>query len=72
MLRNRTSIDPVCGRAVAEVGAESQEYRSRRYFFCSPSCRERFEGQAERMRAAEMARLGALLGGRRKAPWGIV
>jgi YHS domain-containing protein len=70
-VRNGTSIDPVCGRAVAEITSESQEYKSRRYFFCSHSCRERFEGQAERMRAAELARLGALFG-RRKEPWGMV
>jgi YHS domain-containing protein len=71
MSRNGTSIDPVCGRAVAEISAETQEYRSRRYFFCSPSCRERFEGQAERMRVAELARLGALFG-KRRDPWGMV
>jgi YHS domain-containing protein len=65
-----TSIDPVCGRTVAEASAESSEYRSRRYFFCSRSCRRRFEGHSERMRAAEMARLGALFGSAR-APWGL-
>ena len=70
MARSATSIDPVCGRTVAEGSAESSEYRSRRYYFCSGGCRRRFEGHSERMRAAELARLGALFG-KPKAPWGL-
>ncbi len=70
MARNGTAIDPVCGRAVAEATAESQEYRSRHYYFCSPGCRRRFEARAEQMRAAELARLGALFG-KRAAAWGV-
>ena len=42
------SIDPVCGRPVAEEEAERLEYKERRYFFCSARCRGRFERQAER------------------------
>jgi YHS domain-containing protein len=70
MVGNGNAIDPVCGRTVAEASAETSEYRSRRYFFCSKRCRRRFEGHSERMHAAEMARLGALFG-RRKEPWGM-
>jgi YHS domain-containing protein len=65
-----TSIDPVCGRTVAEASAETSEYRSRRYYFCSRGCLRRFEGHSERMRAAELARLGALFG-KPPAPWGV-
>jgi YHS domain-containing protein len=70
MARNGTSIDPVCGRTVTEASSETSEYRSRRYYFCSRGCRRRFEGHSERMRAAELARLGALFG-KPPAPWGV-
>ncbi len=69
MVGSGRAIDPVCGRPVAETSTETSEYRSRRYFFCSSGCRHRFEGQSERMRAAELARLGALFG-KPPAPWG--
>ncbi len=70
MARNGTAIDPVCGRAVAEQAAESREHDSRRYYFCSAACRRRFERSAEQVRAAELARLGALFG-KRAAAWGV-
>ncbi len=70
MAGNGTSIDPVCGRAVREAGAESQEHQSRRYYFCSPACRRRFEAGTDQVRAAELARLGALFG-KRAAAWGV-
>ncbi len=70
MSRNGTAIDPVCGRAVVEANAESREYQSRRYYFCSPACRRHFEAGAEKVRAAELARLGALFGKRAEA-WAI-
>ncbi len=70
MAQDGNAIDPVCGRTVAEASAETSEYRSRRYFFCSGRCRRRFECQAERMCAAEMARLGALFG-KPQEPWGM-
>lgn len=70
MTSNGSAIDPVCGQPVAETSAETSEYRSRRYFFCSRGCRRRFEGHSERMHAAELARLGALFGSR-KTPWGV-
>ncbi len=70
MLRSGTAIDPVCGRPVAETSAETSEYGSRRYFFCSGGCRRSFEGRSEHMRAAELARLGALFG-KPPATWGL-
>ncbi len=70
MARNGTAIDPVCGRTVREAAAESQEYQSRRYFFCSAACRRRFEAGTEQVRAAELARLGALFG-KRATAWGM-
>lgn len=64
------SIDPVCGKTVAEPGAGSFEYKRRTYFFCSPRCRERFERQAERLHLGELARMGALFADK-KARWGV-
>jgi Cu+-exporting ATPase len=40
--------DPVCGRALArqEVSGQSA-YQGRTYFFCSPTCKEQFDGDPE-------------------------
>ncbi len=65
-----TSIDPICGRRVAEEGAESAEYRQKKYFFCSRGCRGRFERKAELIHVGELARMGALFAAR-KATWGV-
>ncbi len=70
MSERRVSIDPICGRPVPEGGGESFEYKRRTYYFCSAACRGRFARRAERIRVAELARLGALFA-RRKARWGI-
>jgi YHS domain-containing protein len=64
------SIDPVCGRSVADAGAESFEYKRRTYFFCSRTCRRRFERQAERIHVDELAKMGALFA-EKKARWGV-
>jgi YHS domain-containing protein len=64
------SIDPICGKPVVEDGAETFAYKRRTYYFCSPACRGRFARRAERIRVAELLRLGALLGAR-KARWGL-
>jgi YHS domain-containing protein len=64
------SIDPVCGQAVAEAGAESLEYKRKTYYFCSRRCRGRFERQAERIRVSELARMGSLFA-EKKARWGV-
>jgi YHS domain-containing protein len=65
-----TSIDPICGRRVVEDDAESAEYRQKKYFFCSPGCRGRFERKAELIRVDELARMGALFAAKR-ATWGV-
>jgi YHS domain-containing protein len=65
-----TSIDPVCGKPVTEEGAASFEYKRRTYYFCSTSCRGRFERHAERILVGELARLGTLFA-EKKARWGV-
>jgi YHS domain-containing protein len=62
--------DPICGRAVDPTGAAHTEYKKRRYYFCSPRCKERFERQAERHRLQELARMGALFA-HSKVRWGV-
>ena len=37
------AVDPVCGMTVQTVGAKSAVHAGRPYYFCSPSCREKFE-----------------------------
>ena len=36
-------VDPVCGMTVETTGAKSSAYGGRVYYFCSQSCREKFE-----------------------------
>jgi YHS domain-containing protein len=62
--------DPVCGREVDPSEAPASEYKKRRYYFCSPRCKERFERQAERLRLQELARMGALFQ-HAKVRWGV-
>jgi Cu+-exporting ATPase len=41
--------DPVCGMSVDPVGAAaSLSHGGRNYFFCSPTCRDRFQSEPER------------------------
>ena len=56
-------FDPVCGRRV-QVDQEklpTAEYKKRKYYFCSPACREAFQKQTTKFRLNELARAGALL-----------
>jgi YHS domain-containing protein len=62
--------DPICGREVDTGAATSTEYKKRRYYFCSPGCKERFERHAEKLRLQELARMGALFA-RAKVRWGV-
>ncbi len=62
--------DPICGKRIDPGHAESAEYKRRKYYFCSPRCRERFEKQAERLRIQELARMGALFA-KAKVRWGV-
>lgn len=38
-----SAVDPVCGMAVRTAEAKSAIFRSQPYYFCSQSCREKFE-----------------------------
>jgi YHS domain-containing protein len=64
------TFDPICGQAVDPSFAETVEFKRHTYFFCSESCRERFERQAERHHVQDLARMGALFTGQ-KVFWGV-
>jgi Cu+-exporting ATPase len=51
----RGAHDPVCGMTVAPGKTLSLEHRGRRYFFCGPGCREKFEADPDRYAAREAA-----------------
>jgi len=42
------AVDPVCGMNVKPPAAGQIEYRARRYYFCSNSCKEDFEKDPEK------------------------
>ena len=44
----RGARDPVCGMTVDRRNAVTSELRGRRFYFCGPGCRERFEAEPER------------------------
>ncbi len=67
---NGVTLDPICGTPVVEEDAPSMEYRGREYFFCSERCRERFSARADRIRVAELAKMGGLFAAK-KARWGV-
>jgi len=47
-------IDPVCGMEVSkEEAAATSEYKGRTYYFCNPSCKERFDASPESYVAEE-------------------
>jgi YHS domain-containing protein len=72
MTEGGVSIDPMCGAPVVEADAESFEYKRKTYYFCSAACRGKFLRRAERIRVAELMRLGALFAAREKrARWGL-
>jgi YHS domain-containing protein len=67
----RGPYDPICGRALnVESLSFSIEYKKRRYYFCSETCRTAFEQRTERFRLNELARAGALLSPGR-VRWGL-
>jgi uncharacterized protein len=47
----RGARDPVCGMTVDRRKALSTEHRGRRYFFCGPGCRSKFEADPDRYAA---------------------
>jgi YHS domain-containing protein len=44
--------DPVCGRGVDQTKAAASVYGGRMYYFCSVSCRNKFEKAPERYASA--------------------
>ena len=48
----RGARDPVCGMTVAH-GEVTAEHRGRRYFFCGPGCRAKFEADPDRYAARD-------------------
>jgi YHS domain-containing protein/uncharacterized membrane protein YraQ (UPF0718 family) len=44
----RAARDPVCGMSVDRGKALSADHRGRRYFFCGPGCRSKFEAEPDR------------------------
>ncbi|HEU4582447.1 MAG TPA: heavy metal translocating P-type ATPase, partial [Polyangiaceae bacterium] len=46
---DKTEIDPVCGMKVNPASARggSHEHAGKRYYFCNPRCRERFQANPE-------------------------
>jgi uncharacterized membrane protein YraQ (UPF0718 family)/YHS domain-containing protein len=44
----RAARDPVCGMSVDRGKAPSADHRGRRYFFCGPGCRSKFEAEPDR------------------------
>jgi uncharacterized membrane protein YraQ (UPF0718 family)/YHS domain-containing protein len=47
--------DPVCGMTVDRRKPETSEHRGRRYFFCGPGCRAKFEADPERYVSTEVS-----------------
>jgi uncharacterized membrane protein YraQ (UPF0718 family) len=47
----RGARDPVCGMTVDRRKAEATEHRGKRYFFCGPGCRAKFEADPEQYAA---------------------
>ncbi|HEY7533848.1 MAG TPA: heavy metal translocating P-type ATPase, partial [Nitrospiraceae bacterium] len=42
------AIDPICGMTVdPATAADTYDYKGQRYYFCAPSCLERFKGNPE-------------------------
>ena len=47
-----THIDPVCGMTVDEAkAAATSSYKGKKYYFCNPRCRDRFDADPERFLA---------------------
>jgi len=69
----KAHLDPVCGKSVQPNGVKqelSAEYKKRRYYFCSETCRCAFEKRAEKLRMNELAQAGALFTPER-VRWGM-
>ncbi|MCG4778818.1 YHS domain-containing protein, partial [Eggerthella lenta] len=42
-----SEIDPVCGMSVHTATDLKTEYQTKTYYFCNPSCLEKFKGDPE-------------------------
>jgi YHS domain-containing protein len=42
-----TDQDPVCGKTIATAGAKSSVHAGTVFYFCSNSCRDRFEAEPD-------------------------
>lgn len=53
-------VDPVCGMKVSLKSAQAESsHRGRKYFFCAPICKERFEQDPQKYaRAQDDVRVG--------------
>ena len=47
------AVDPVCGMEVATPGAKSSLYRGKAFYFCSATCRDKFEQTPQQWAGAE-------------------
>jgi YHS domain-containing protein len=47
LFRPSQAVDPVCGMSVTTAGAKTSFYQGRAYYFCSPTCRDKFEATPE-------------------------
>lgn len=64
-------FDPICGKELVRVRKSLLiEYKQRKYYFCSSTCKASFLSEAERIRLRELAKVGALLSAG-KVRWGL-
>ncbi|PAL19766.1 YHS domain-containing protein [Sphingopyxis sp. GW247-27LB] len=49
------AVDPVCGMTVATAGAKSTIFEGRAWYFCSASCRDKFEAAPQQYAKADAA-----------------
>jgi YHS domain-containing protein len=71
--KQQQQLDPVCGRTISNQGTGetlTAEYKKRRYYFCSESCRCTFQKRAEKLRMNELAQAGSLFNPSR-VRWGM-
>jgi P-type Cu+ transporter len=57
MSSHATVIDPVCGMRVDPASAtDSRDHKGETYYFCSPWCARKFDGDADAYLAASRLR----------------
>src|SRR5688572_18138055 len=64
-----TAVDPVCGMKVEKATARlTLDHNGERYYFCSPSCRERFAADPESFLTAAEPQRSCCTDGHKRAP----